>query len=145
MTTVLRLDLINEADRFLDTDLQYRQAVDLGKRLYDAFPPDQERISTQIRNLEQMVISATRLCDIEDFVKTQMGREGQVADKWREVGDTVLEALQKLRNKANEIGPDESARFLLRLHLARGWIRAVVGGYLYEKASKELEARRARR
>ena len=28
---------------------------------------------------------------------------------------------------------------LLRLHLARGWVRAVVGAYLYAKAQKEME------
>ena len=33
----------------------------------------------------------------------------------------------------------EHLRLLLRLHLARGWVRGVVGAYLYAKAQKEMQ------
>ncbi len=146
MSTTLSLDLVNQADRFLDTEAQQKRAQELGDALYDAFLPDKTgRISTQIRNLEQVVVSATRFCDIEDFVKNQMGREGDAAQKWRDVGGRVLDDLHKLRAKAQELAGNEAERLLLRLHLARGWIRSVVGAYLYKKAMKQLEARHAQR
>lgn len=146
MSTILSPDLISKADAFLDNENQHSSAVRLGEELYATFPPDEKtgRISTQIRNLEQIVVSATRFCDIEDFVKNQMGREGKVGDDWRKAGDQVLEQLNELRTNANKLASSEPERLLLRLHLARGWIRAVVGGYLYKKACKQLEGSRGR-
>ncbi|MCL6502305.1 MAG: hypothetical protein K6T86_06430 [Pirellulales bacterium] len=146
MNTLPSPQQINEADTFLDSEAQHQAAVRLGDKLYEHFAQDRGgRVSTQIRNLEQIVVSATRLCDIEDFVRNQMGREGETADQWRKVGDEILEQLKTLRSKAEKLSKVEEERLLLRLHLARGWIRAVVGGYLYKKATSQLETSRGRR
>jgi hypothetical protein len=85
------------------------------------------------------VVSATRFADIEDFVKNQMGRNAGPYREWRQVGDTILQQLRELRKAADQFTPDPGQRLLLRLHLARGWVRAVVGAYLYAKAHKEME------
>lgn len=147
MNPVLTPELLQQADSFLDTDQQHQQAEQLGQRLFELFGADREgRVSTQIRNLQQMVVSATRFADIEDFVKNQMGKDkssGNRAGPWRQVGDEILKQLAVLRQRANELSRDEGQRLLLRLHLARGWVRAVVGAYLYAKAQKEMEASHA--
>jgi len=140
MNAQLTPELIQKADSFLDTDRQHQAAIRLGERMYDTFRSDKGgRVSSQIRNLQQIAVSATRFADIEDFVKNQMGRNAGAYKEWRQVGDEVLKQLEALRRAANDMTQDEGQRLLLRLHLARGWVRAVVGAYLYVKAQREME------
>jgi hypothetical protein len=140
MSAVLTPELLQAADSFLDTDEQHEAARQLGRRLFETFGADKEgRVSTQVRNLQQMAVSATRFADVEDFVKNQMGKKTGPSREWRAVGDEILKQLEKLRAEANQLTADEGQRLLLRLHLARGWVRAVVGAYLYAKAQKEME------
>lgn len=146
MSAVLTLELLRKADSFLDDETQYQQAADLGKQLSGAFNRGEDkegRVSSQVRNLQQVAMSATRFADVEDFVKNQMGKEKFSKEKgpgpWRQTGDTILKQLATLREQANQLATDEGQRLLLRLHLVRGWARAVVGAYLYAKARKELE------
>jgi 3-deoxy-D-arabino-heptulosonate 7-phosphate (DAHP) synthase class II len=144
MTAVLTAELLRLADSFLDTDEQHQAAIILGASLFGTFGADKEgRISTQVRNLQQMAVSATRFADIEDFIKSQMGRKAGAYREWRKEGDETLRQLGELRKAAEGLTTDEGQRLLLRLHLARGWVRAVVGAYLYSKAQKEMEQSRA--
>lgn len=139
MSNPLETHKLKAADDFLDADQQLRTFQDLGKELFAVFGTDREgRISSQIRNLQQIAISARRLADVEDFIKNQMGKTTQASRDWRKVGDRVLQQLDLLRQQANAIAQAEDQRLLLRLHLVRGWVRAVVGAYLYEKAQKEM-------
>lgn len=137
MAAMAHTSLLQQADAFLDEEAQRQQARRLGERLWKVFPPAKERVSTQIRNLQQIVVSATRFSDIEDFVKNQMGRE-RTGREWREVGEEVLQQLQNLRQQAARWTTDPHQQLTLRLHLARGWVRAVVGAYLYAKAHQEM-------
>jgi hypothetical protein len=140
MSAGLTPELVNEADSFLDSDKLQQAANQLGERLFDTFGADKEgRISSQVRNLQQMATSATRFADVEDFVKNQMGRKAGAYREWRGVGDDILRQLGELRRVADGFVTDDSLRLLLRLHLVRGWVRAVVGAYLYAKAQKEME------
>lgn len=140
MSALLTPELVQKADSFLDTDKQHQAAEQLGERLFKTFGADKEgRVSSQIRNLQQMAVSATRFADIEDFIKNQMGRKAGAYQEWREVGEEMLKQLSQLRKAAEAFTSDERQRLLLRLHLARGWVRAVVGAYLYAKARKEME------
>lgn len=144
MNAILSAELVQQADSFLDMDEQHKAFEQLGQKLFHAFGTDKEgRISTQVRNLQQMAVSATRFADIEDFVKNQMGKEkkdnANRPGPWHRIGDDILDQLTKLREQANRMTTDEGQRLLLRLHLARGWVRAVVGAYLYAKAQKEME------
>lgn len=140
MNPQLTPELIQKADSFLDTDRQHQAAIRLGERMYAVFTQQsKERGMAQIRNLQQIAVSATRFADIEDFVKNQMGRNAGAYKEWRQVGDEVLKQLEALRRAANDMTQDEGQRLLLRLHLARGWVRAVVGAYLYVKAQREME------
>ncbi len=144
MSAVLTPDLLRQVDSFLDDDGQHEATTKLGQGLFRVFRADEKgHTSTQVRNFQQMAVSATRFADIEDFVKNQMGKEKLDNQKqpgpWRQTGDAILEQLGKLRQKATQLTNDEGQRLLLRLHLARGWVRAVVGAYLYAKAKKEME------
>lgn len=144
MNPQLTPELLQQADSFLDTDQQHQAATQLGQQMYETFRSDMEgRVSSQIRNLQQIVVSATRFVDIEDFIKNQMGRNAGAYKEWRRIGNQVLKQLEALRRKANDWTNDEGQRLLLRLHLARGWIRAVIGAYLYAKAQDEMESSHA--
>ncbi len=141
MSTPLDAKTIKLADDFLDADNQRKRFHELGEQLFGVFGTDKEgRINTQIRNLQQVAVSARRLSDVEDFVKNQAGKTTQAALDWRKVTQGVLEQLALLRQQANALAADEGQRLQLRLHLARGWVRAVVGAYLYQKALTEMKS-----
>jgi len=137
MSAILDLKLIDEADKYLDAEAQLTDFRMMGEKLFEVFGADEGRVSTQIRNLQQIAVSVRRLSDVEDFVKNQMGKKSG-ADSWRQVGEEILAHLARLRTEANHIATDEGQRLLLRAYLARGWVKAVVGAYLYAKASKEM-------
>ena len=139
--TVLSNELIQKADRYIDEN--HETFSDLGKRFFDKFGYDKEnnRINTQIRNLQQIACSATRFADIEDFVKNQMGKERtneQTEPRWRALGDDVLRGLRQLRDKSQNLDDNAVNQMALRLRLARGWGRAVVGEYLYRVALDQM-------
>jgi hypothetical protein len=137
MSATLDLKLIDEADKYLDTEAQLTDFRKTGETLFEVFGADKGDVSTQVRKLEQIAVSVRRLSDIEAFVKNQMGKETG-AGPWRKVGDDILTQLAQLRTEANRIGTDEGQRLLLRAYLARGWVKAVVGAYLYAKAHQEM-------
>ena len=140
----LKRELIQESDSYIDDDDNHKKFSQLGERFFDAFEYDTEadNISTQVRNLQQITCSATRFADIEDFVKNQMGKEktGEAQKTpWKAVGNAVLEQLEALREKSQELETDPYHQMALRLRLARGWVRAVVSAYLYKVACDQME------
>ena len=132
-------ELIQKANRYID---EHRETFSrLGQRFFDEFGYDKgtNRIKTQIRNLQQITCSATRFADIEDFVKNQMGKEkmGKQAP-WKALGQEVLKQLAQLRAQSEEFDTNPVNQMDLRLRLARGWVRAVVGEYLYRVALDQM-------
>ena len=138
---VLNTNLIQEVDRYIDEN--HKTFSELGDRFFEVFSYDKrnDRISSQIRNLQQITCSATRFADIEDFVKNQMGKEGNKEPKWKKVGDSTLKKLKELRDKSQELDPNPANQMVLRLRLARGWVRAVVSEYLYQVARDQMGER----
>lgn len=137
---VLNTPLIRQADCYLDDDDRRDTFVGLGNDLFGRFRSDKGKISAQVRNLQQIACSATRFADIEDFVKNQMGKEKEKGDsKWKAVGHEVLQQLSHLRIDSREMDHDHKNRMALRLYLARGWVRAVVGQYLYRVALDRMD------
>ncbi|MCS7239304.1 MAG: hypothetical protein NZ899_13710, partial [Thermoguttaceae bacterium] len=130
----LPVQLKRKADQFLDDEAQQQSFADLGQKFYRAFHPKSHEegksgkkksppVSSQLRNLQQIAVSAARFSEIEDFVKHQMGRSTKSAEPWRQVGEKILEQLQALRKKAREFADsNKEQEFLLRQYLARGWI-----------------------
>lgn len=141
---VLNEKLIREADLYIEVNRQ--PFLELGKRFFEKFGYDEEKntIRAQIRNLENITCSAVRFADIEDFVKSQMGKERtdeQNLPKWKALGGEVLQQLRQLREKSQELDVEPYIQMALRLHLARGWVRAVVSEYLYQVASHQMTRR----
>ena len=137
--TALSDNLIQEVNSYIDN--MHETFSELGSRFFEEFGYDKKnnRVNTQIRNLQQITCSATRFADIEDFVKNQMGKEDKREKKWRILGDTVLTELKQLRDKSCELDADPNNQMAVRLRLARGWVRAVVSQYLYQVARDQME------
>lgn len=131
---VLNTALIGKVDCYLDEN--HDKFSSLGRRFFDEFGSDKGKISTQVRNLQQVAGSAARFADIEDFVKNQMGKGDK---KWMALGNDVLKQLTRLRKISQGLAEDEYDRMALRLRLARGWARAVVSEYLYRLALRRME------
>ena len=133
---ILNRELARQADRYIDDS--HEDFAELGQRFFEAFGYDHKanRLSTQVRNLQQITLSARRFVDIEDFVKNQMGKR---TNKWPAVGEEVLSQLKALRRESRDMSEDRAQEFLLRLHLARGWVNVVVGEYLYQVAQSQME------
>ena len=131
---VLSNDLVQAVDRHIDE--RHGELADLGGRFFESFGSDRGKVSTQVRNLQQIACSAARFADVEDFVKNQMGKGDS---NWKAVGSDVLEQLSQLRGYSEEMAADPADRMAVRLRLARGWVRAVVGEYLYRLALKQME------
>ena len=147
---VLNNELIQETDNYIDTN--HKTFSQLGKCFFKVFGYDKknDRVSTQVRNLQQMACSATRFADIEDFVKNQIGIEEKNKQQWRKLGDNVLKGLKELRDTSQTLVPDDATdenktfesgvkQMAVRLRLARGWVRAVVSAYLYEVACDQMD------
>ncbi len=139
---VLSDALIQESDCYIDE--KHGTFSQLGGRFFDEFEYDREtnNISTQVRNLQQITCSATRFADIEDFVKNQMGKEKTGEEQktpWKALGNEVLEHLEVLREKSQELDTDPHNQMALRLRFARSWVRAVVSAYLYKVALDQME------
>lgn len=136
--TVLHHELARKVDIYLDEN--HERFAELGRELFEVFNFDKEndRVSTQIRNLQQVVSSARRFADIEDFIKNQMGKSGN--KEWRKVGDHVLSELKTLRTASTEIAAVANEAMAVRLRLARGWVRSVVSEYLYRVAQAQMGA-----
>ena len=132
---VLNTALIGKVDCYLDENHERFSA--LGGKFFEIFRSDKGRISTQVRNLQQIACSATRFADIEDFVKNQMGKGDK---KWMALGNDVLKQLARLRKLSQDLTEDEYDRMALRLRLARGWVQAVVSEYLYRLALQRMDA-----
>lgn len=139
MNAPLSPELLRQVDLYVDN--RHTRFEELGTSYFQQFGGAGKNVSSQVRNLQQLVCSATRLSDVEDFVKNQMGRKSGTSKPWREVGEETLKQLHDLREKAKELakskGPEVALQ--LRMQLARGWVRAVVSHYLYEKALAEMK------
>lgn len=134
-----------QADLYLDTHRE--DFARLGDRLFEEFRPVGERISSQVRSLQQIATTATRFADVEDFVKNQMGRgRGTTSRAWQRIGEETLDQLRCLRGvqaglpgspRSQAAPPEMQLQF--RLRLVRGWVRAIVCQYLYRNATQALE------
>ena len=135
--TVLDHETVRTVDEYIDE--HHEIFSQLGGQLFDVFGYDEknQRISSQIRNLQRVACSAIRFADIEDFVKNQMGKNG--GSQWQAIGKDVLTQLQQLRSDTTKLSEDKSQQMAVRLRLARAWVRAVVSEYLYRVALAQME------
>ncbi len=125
--------VLAEIDKRLESSLNAYQKA--GDQLFAVFEPDEGRVSSQVRNLQQTTCAAVRLSQVENFIKNQMGRSREVAEKWVRVGPLLLEQVDMLRKQAENIakkfGLSEDEELEVRLRLARGWVSTLVSQYMY--------------
>jgi len=102
--------------------------------------------SSQIHNLENIAYSTDRISDIYDFLKKQMGRPGNLGQKWRHkgIGQKLLEDLSRLHDRARKIvrclkekypqGVDEDTERQVHLLLCQEYLKHVAAHYFYAGA-----------
>jgi hypothetical protein len=129
----IRQEMWNDVDLFLEEF--YPQGCEAGKEL--------ERVGltpTQIRGLENLIVSTRRFSEIINYIKNQAGKESKKDPKWKQVAEILLEQLKALEAKGGELGGDDPALVLeAKLRLVRGWGKQVVTHYLFEQARPKIE------
>lgn len=121
-------EMRNQVDLELERWASGGDVVDLARAIHQAFG---RRGSSQMRGLENVIMTATRPSECENFVRIQSGRSTAVSQQWRNFADTMLDQLAQLRRRAGEIAEDEVARIQCHLALLRGWMRLLMAHYLY--------------
>ena len=120
---LIDLDTLRKIDLYLEE--LYPESVKSGQKL-TILP------TAQIRNLENIVNSATRFSEVKNFIKNQAGKDTK--NKWKSIAKDILDQLDSIEKKAKEMGMDDPGRILdIKMRLVRGWARQVVTHYLYKK------------
>ncbi len=133
---VLNSEMIRKVDCYVEK--HHDKFAKLGREIFEQFSSNskENKVSTQVRNLQTITCSATRFADIEDFIKNQMGKR---QENWITVGETALQQLSELRKESESYNVDNDDRLEIRLRLARSWVRAAMSEYLYQFALKQIE------
>jgi hypothetical protein len=122
---VLSPKTLKAIDLHLEALYESKTTIDIGQKMTDV-----ELKSSQIRNLENLVMSTKRFSEIINFIKNQTGKDKK--GKWLMVADTLLHQLEDLEDKANEIGKDNPGiTFEVKKRLARGWVKQIVAHYCF--------------
>lgn len=119
-----------QIDRYLDEF--YPEGKKSGQELAKA-----KLEPTQIRGLENLVVSTRRFSEIINYIKNQAGKQHKQAEPWRLVCNGLLQQLEQLETKGKEFGKDDPSLIIeAKLRLARGWAKQIVSHYLFERNAK---------
>ncbi len=100
--------------------------------------------TTQVRKLENLAYSTDKVSDITDWLKRQIGRSSE-GERWRyeQAGLMVLDALSKLRDRADDIvkdlrgderygaAIDDDLPRRVHLELCREYVKHLAAEFLY--------------
>jgi hypothetical protein len=125
----LSLKLLKEIDMILEEF--YPEAQKTGTDL-----ADKKFSKSQIRGLENIIVSTTRFSEIINYIKNQAGKERK-DNQWGNMAHQLLSTLDTIERKAEEITSGPADRLEVKLRLARGWARQVVAHYLYADSLRE--------
>jgi hypothetical protein len=132
-------ETLKAIDLHLETLYESKETINIGQKMAD-IKSDAKQFNTQIRNLENLVMSTKRFSEIINFIKNQTGKDK--TGKWPLIADTLLHQLEELEDKSREIGKDKPGiTFEVKKHLARGWVKQIVAHYFFadSKISKKSE------
>lgn len=130
---VLSPETLKAIDLHLEALYESKTTIDIGQKMADV-----ELKSSQIRNLENLVMSTRRFSEIINFIKNQTGKDKK--GKWLLIADTLLNQLEELEDKAREIGKDNPGiTFEVKKHLARGWVKQIVAHYFFADSKKKKD------
>lgn len=125
---VLAPETLREIDLFLEEF--YPQSKNAGNEMTLV-----DLRNNQIRGLETLITSASRLSEIINYIKNQAGKDKK--NTWSKIAPLLLDQLGLLKAKAKEIGKEDPANTLdIKMKLARGWAKQVVTHFLYETSLK---------
>ncbi len=100
--------------------------------------------NSQMRNLENLAYTTSKISDITDLLKKLIGRDTR-ARRWAKdkVGEEVIAALESLRAEADKIVKDERERYggvidtdlprRVHLELCREFVKHLTAEFLYRK------------
>lgn len=136
--SALSQEQFKAVDAYIDN--HHEDFSELGDVCFQAFGYDKanNRISSQVRKLQQLAMSASRLADIEDFIKNQMGKDDSTQSQWWVLGPKALQQLRTLRSESQGLSAVPTEQLAIRLRLARGCVRALVSAYLYRVALAQM-------
>ena len=130
---VLTPETLRAIDLHLEALYESKTTINIGQKMADV-----ELKSSQIRNLENLVMSTKRFSEIINFIKNQTGKDKK--GKWPLIADTLLHQLEALEDKAREIGKDNPGiTFEVKKHLARGWVKQIVAHYFFADSKKKKD------
>lgn len=122
---MLGRNTLDAIDLFLENYHEEGKTKEAGEKMAEAGMKN-----TQVRGLENLIVSTRRFSEIINYIKNQVGRRKE----WKSAGPLLLAQLETIEQKAREIaGEDSGARLEVKLRLAKGWARQVVAHYLYEQ------------
>lgn len=128
---VLSPETLKAIDLHLEALYESKTTIDIGQKMADV-----ELKSSQIRNLENLVMSTKRFSEIINFIKNQTGKDKK--GKWLLIADTLLHQLEDMEDKSREIGKDNPGiTFEVKRQLARGWIKQIVAHYFFADLKRE--------
>ncbi|HLC14729.1 MAG TPA: hypothetical protein VJL89_00685 [Thermodesulfovibrionia bacterium] len=127
----LRPEISKEIDIFLEDF--YPKSQNAGDEMSRA------RLSpSQLRGLENLIVSTTRFSEIKNYIKNQTGKDKK--NQWIQVASLLLGQLDSIEDKARKIsGDDVSLLLKIKMTLAQGWARQVITHYLYANTKLRIE------
>lgn len=130
---ILNPETLKAIDLHLEALYESKTTIDIGQKMADV-----ELKSSQIRNLENLVMSTKRFSEIINFIKNQTGKDKK--GKWPLIADVLLHQLEALEDKAREIGKDNPGiTFEVKRQLARGWVKQIVAHYFFADSKKKKD------
>jgi hypothetical protein len=128
----LSIAALDAIDRFLEEYYESGETKEAGKKMAKSGMK-----KTQVRGLENLIVSTPRFSEIINYIKNQVGKG---RDEWQSAGPVLIRQLDHIERKAGDIaGNDPAGRMAVKLCLAKGWARQVVAHYLYEQNMKEAQ------
>ena len=138
MKSEIDAKLLKEISKTVDT--YYKSTESFGESARQVFGSNKK---SQIRNLESIAYSTSKLTDIYDFIKNQTGKAKENRE-WRKdsFGKDLLNKLIDLRKDAKAIfnkldKEDHDLIRIIHLRLIRNFIKQLSAHYLYALAEKE--------
>ena len=123
--TILDPETIKAIDLHLEALYETKVTQLIGQKMVRA-----KLYPSQIRGLENLVMSTRRFSEIINYIKNQAGKDRK--GQWPEVVEDLLKQLEGLEGKATEIGKDDPATILeVKKRLAKGWVKQIVAHYLF--------------
>ena len=138
---MLNAKIRKEIDNIVDRDDFLQMAEKIAKEALKPISDKKTNLDkTQIRNLENIVNSATRFSEISNFVKIQAGKhykEGK-SPNWKKTTKFILEDLKYIDREAQKIAEKTGGeKGEIRLQLCRHWVKIIVANFFYAKKDKD--------